>query len=195
MKKKILLFLWLTISVVANAQKNTKPVIISIFNESTAIPFSRFLTLPMHPGLQLGTEFDYKVKKHSRRFQTANISYFYHNHLAQGIAINTELGYEYRSKAGPAFAGLLGLGYLHTFSTAEEFTHSNGHYEKNADKGNARVFPSVSLDVGYYLKKAEKNSPKLFIRYQSWAEYPYSPDFIPVMTHINLHVGAKFFIK
>ncbi len=71
----------------------------------------------------------------------------------------------------------------------------NGQYEKKADKGNARLYPSFSIDIGYYLKKAHTHSPKIFMRYQSWAEYPYSPDFIPVMTHINLNLGAKFFIN
>jgi len=105
------------------------------------------------------------------------------------------LGYEYRLKFGLAFSGLLGIGYMHTFATAEEFTFTNGQYVKKSDKGNARLYPSFSIDIGYYIKKTEKNSPKIFIRYQSWAEYPYSPDFIPVMTHINLHVGANFFIN
>jgi hypothetical protein len=171
------------------------PINISLYNESTAIPFTRFFTTPIHPGIQSGTEFNYKIKEHSRMFQTANICYFYHNYLSQGIGLNTELGYEYRLKSGLAFAGLLGLGYMHTFATTEEFTFSNGHYEKKTDKGNARLYPSLSIEIGYFLKKAEKNSPKIFIRYQSWVEYPYSPDFIPVMTHINLHIGAKFFIN
>jgi len=180
---------------VSNAQNKSIPISISIFNESTAIPFTRFVTTPIHPGIQMGTEFNYKIKEYSRLFQTANLSYFYHNNLAQGIGINTELGYEYRLKMGLAFEGLLGIGYIHTFVTNEEFTFMNGHYEKKADKGNARLYPSFSLDIGYYLRKADNNSPKFFIRYQSWVEYPYSPDFIPVMTHINLHLGAKFFIN
>lgn len=176
-------------------QEKAIPINISLFNESTAIPFTRLITLPIHPGIQIGTEFNYKAKEYSRFFQTANICYFYHNYLAQGIGLNTELGYEYRLKFGLAFSGLLGIGYMHTYATTEEFTFSNGHYEKKADKGNARLFPSLSIDIGYYLKKTEKNSPKIFIRYQSWVEYPYSPDFIPVMTHINLHIGVKLFIK
>jgi hypothetical protein len=176
-------------------QQKTIPINVSVFNESTAIPFTRFVTAPIHPGIQMGTEFNYKVKEHSRLFQTANISYFYHNYLAQGIGLNTELGYEYRLKFGLAFEALLGIGYMHTFATAEEFTFTNGQYEKKADKGNARLFPSFTIDIGYYLKKSLPNSPKIFVRYQSWVEYPYSPDFIPVMTHINLHIGAKFFIN
>jgi hypothetical protein len=191
---RILIFLILITPTVLLGQGKAIPINVSIFNESTAIPFTRFVTTPIHPGLQLGTEFNYKVKEHSRLFQTANISYFYHNYLAQGIGLNTELGYEYRLKFGLAISGLLGVGYMHTFATAEEFTFANGQYVKKADKGNARLYPAFSIDIGYYLKKEDKNSPKIFIRYQSWVEYPYSPDFIPVMTHINLHIGAKFFI-
>ncbi|MBP9923718.1 MAG: hypothetical protein KBF92_07800 [Bacteroidia bacterium] len=193
--KRIALIIVLVLPIALFGQKNSRSINISIFNESTAIPFTRLITTPIHPGIQLGTEFNYNIKEHSRLFQTAGIFYFYHNYLSQGIGLNTELGYEYRLQSGIAFTGLLGIGYLHTFATAEEFTFSNGHYEKRADKGNARLYPSLSLDIGYYLKSTEKNSPKLFIRYQSWAEYPYSPDFIPVMTHINMHFGVKIFIN
>ncbi len=192
---RILIFLIFISPTVLFGQVKTIPINVSIFNESTTIPFTRLITTPIHPGLQLGTEFNYKVKEHTRLFQTANISYFYHNYLAQGIGLNTELGYEYRLKFGLAFSGLLGVGYMHTFATAEEFTFTNGQYVKKVDKGNARLYPSFSLDIGYYLKKADESSPKIFIRYHAWAEYLYSPDFIPVMTHINLQVGAKFLIN
>lgn len=194
MNKNLLLLWLLTFSLVTNAQKRAIPVSVSLFNESTAIPFTRFFTTPIHPGIQLGTEFNYSSKMHSRFFQTANISYFYHNYLAQGIGLTSETGYEYRLKNGISFSTLLGVGYLHTFTTAEEFIFTNGQYVKKADLGNARLYPSLSFGIGYYLKSEEKSSPEVFLRYQSWAEYPYSPDFIPVMTHINLHVGAIFFI-
>lgn len=177
-----------------HGQKRPVPLNISLFNESTAIPFTRFVTTPIHPGIQVGTEFNYRQKINSRLFQTANVSYFYHNYLAQGIGLHSEFAYEYRMKSGLACTALAGLGYMHTFATTEEYVFKDGTYQKKADVGNARLFPSFSLDLGYYLKKSEPGSTKIFIRYQSWAEYPYSPDFIPVMTHINVHVGIKFFI-
>lgn len=190
--KKFLLILLFAGSTVLFGKGKAIPLNISLFNESTGIPFTLFLTTPIHPGLQLGTDFNHRVKKHSRLFQTANIAYFYHKHLAQGISLSSELGYEYHLKFGLAITGLLGLGYMHTFATTEEFTFSNGQYQKKADKGNARLYSSFSVDIGYYLNKT--NSPKLFLRYQPWLEYPYSPGFIPVMTHINLHIGITFFI-
>jgi hypothetical protein len=176
------------------AQQKAIPVNVSVFNESTAIPFTRAFTEPIHPGIQLGTEFNYSAKAHSRWFQTANVSYFYHNYLAQGIGLSTEIGYEYRLNFGLAIQGLLGVGYMHTFATGSEFSLSGGQYEEKPDRGNARFTPSLSFDMAYYLVKDDKSSPKIFIRYQAWAEYPYSPGFIPVMTHLNLHVGAGFSI-
>lgn len=192
---RLLLILLFTSPLLLRAQSGQIPVNISMFNEATAIPFTRLITTPIHPGIQLGTEFDYRHRTHSRFFQTANVCYFYHNYLTQGIGINSEVGYEYRLTCGAAFTALLGAGYLHTFATAEEFTFSNGHYEQKPDRGNGRLFPSFSIDAGYYLKRDNENSPKVFIRYQSWIEYPYSPGFIPVMGHINLHAGVKFFIQ
>lgn len=179
-------FLW--------SQEQAIPVRISVFNEATAIPFSKIITTPIHPGIQVGTEFEYKNEQRYRWFQTANVSYFYHNHLMQGVGINTELGYEHHLFENFSVSGLLGLGYMHTFTTKQEYAFTNGHYEKKPDKGNARLYPSISFDLGYSLKKGVNESPQIFIRYQSWAEYPYSPGFIPIMTHINFHVGAKIFI-
>jgi hypothetical protein len=192
---KVILLVMMITPAILFGQERPVPVNISLFNESTAIPFTRLLTFPVHPGIQIGTEFYYKIKKYSRLFQAADICYFYHNYLSQGIGIHTDLGYEYRLKNGIALSGLLGIGYMQTFATTEEFTFSNGHYEKKADRGNARLCPSFSVDIGYYTNKTVKNSLKIFIRYQSWAEYPYSPGFIPVMTHINLHAGVKFMIS
>lgn len=191
---KILICAVFLIPLLLNGQKNARPVSVSLINESTAIPFTRFITTPIHPGIQGGTEFNYRERESSRIFQTVNLNYFYHNHLAQGIGLNTEFGYEYRLKSGFAFASLLGLGYLHTFATAEEYDLKDGTYNNEADNGNARIVPSLSLQTGYFLSKSNVKSPEIFLRYQCWIEYPYSPDFIPLMTHINLHIGVKFFI-
>lgn len=170
------------------------PINLSIFNEATAIPFTQAFSTPIHPGLQIGTEFNLKSRPLARLFQTANLSYFYHHRLNHEISLYSELGYEQRLQSGPAFSALFGLGYLHTFATAEEFSFQDGQYRNRNDRGNARLMASLAFDVGFYLKKDQPSSPKIFLRYQSWLEYPYSPGFIPLMTHTNLHLGAKFFL-
>lgn len=170
------------------------PLQVSVFNEATALPFTRFLTLPLHPGVQVGTDWDYKAGNRSRLYQAVQLSYYYHGQLNQGVGLHTELGYEYRHRSGLAGGALLGLGYLHTFATTREYAFQDGQYVERRDFGNARLYPSLSLELGHYLRRADARSPKVFLRYQAWAEYPYSPGFIPVMTHINLHLGVRCFL-
>lgn len=170
-----------------------KPVVLSVslFNESAAIPFTRFFTVPMHPGINAACEFNYgkKERTHSRLYQNVSAGYFFHKHLMHGIFVSSEFGYEYRLKFGLSFTANIGLGYLHTFSTSKEYVFKDGKYNIKTDMGNSRLFPSISFDAGYYFLKKSRFNPRLFIKYQSWIEYPYSPGFIPVMTHINLHLG------
>lgn len=194
MSKAILLLLSFVPLCLWGQKQAAIPLNLSLFNEATAIPFSQFYTSPIHPGIQVGTEFTFREKSSSRFFQTANLSYFYHQRLNHGLSLYSELGYEQRLKFGAAVTGLFGLGYLHTFATAEEFAFQDGEYINQTDRGNARLLASLAFDVGFYLQKDRPNSPKIFLRYQSWLEYPYSPAFIPLMTHTNLHVGAKIFL-
>lgn len=170
------------------------PISVSVFNEGTALPFTQFLTLPIHPGIQVGTEFTYHHKGVNRIYQTVNGAYFYHNYMAQGYYLNTEIAYEFRTKFGLAFGALFGVGFLHTFSTQAEYALTDGEYIRKRDKGNPRLMPSLALDLGYYIKSKTTPGTKIFLRYQGWAEYPFSPGFIPIMTHINLHLGVKFHI-
>ncbi len=193
-KRTILIFI-ANLPLFLLGQQKTIPLRISVFNESTSIPFTKFFSTPIHPGIQAGTEYDYQVRGNSRMFQTISLSYFYHKYLAQGVGLNTAFGYEYRFKKGLAFAVLPGIGYMHTFATTKEYVFKDGQYHIKTDKGNPRLYPSLSIDSGYYLNKNNTLSPQLFIRYEIWAEYPYSPGFIPIMTHLNLHLGLKFFVN
>ena len=70
-------FLW--------SQTKPIPINVSLFNESTAIPFTRFITTPVHPGIQVGTEFDYNRKSHTRLFQTSPISITIISHKASAF--------------------------------------------------------------------------------------------------------------
>jgi hypothetical protein len=167
---------------------------ISVYDQSTAIPFTRFVTTPVHPGFQVAAEFDLNDRPHGRAFTAAHLGYFYHRHLAQGFYAGGDLGYETRTRFGLSFCGMIGVGYLRTYVTQPEYIFQNGSYVRRPDKGNGRLMPSLSLETGYYFKPARR-STQLFVRYQSWVEYPYSPGFIELMSHINLHLGVRFTIK
>jgi hypothetical protein len=190
MSKPILISIILVLS---SSMVISQPVSVSLLNESTAIPYTRFITTPIHPGIQFGTETDLKQYTNTRLFFALHIGYYYHKSFAQGIYIKPSLGFEYRHSSGFAVAGSLGLGYLHTFTTQEEYRLENGSYIKQKDSGNARIMPSLGLTLNYYLKPDNIQSPKIFFGYESWIEYPFSPGFIPLMTHVTTQLGVQFY--
>lgn len=177
------------------AQKKPTPVAIAVFNEATAIPFTKLLTTPVHPGVQAGTGVFYKQKKHSQLFQSLNIGYIFHSRLYHGFFVSTELGYDYKFNFGLNLKTSVGIGYMHSFRTQKEYQFKNGSYESKPDRGNGRATVSLGTGLGYRLQKKNIYSPEIFMMYQGWAEYPFSPGFIPVMTHTNLQLGTKFFIN
>ena len=77
-----------------------QPVTISLFNESTTIPYSTFLNDPIHPGVQIGTEFDWKESKNFRLYPSVSIGYILHKKLFQGLYANIELGFDYKTNFG-----------------------------------------------------------------------------------------------
>lgn len=125
-----------------------RPITISVFNESTTIPFSTFYNQPLHPGLQLGTELAWKESRHFRLYPAINLGYMFHKKLFQGVYANLALGLDIKSGIGLNLKTRLGLGYLHTFTTQQEFQFTDGRYQSRPDGGNARLIPSFSLGFG-----------------------------------------------
>ena len=170
------------------------PIKMAFSNEATAIPFTKILTKPIHPSFQIGTEYYYNIGLHYDFYQTASVGYIFHNHLYQGIYINTGIGYDYKLPIGLKLKSNIEIGYIHTFATQDEFQFKNGHYVNNPDKGNSRFMPMVSLGLGHIIKKEKQPKSEIYLMYKSWVEYPYSPGFISTMAHINLEVGYKIYL-
>ncbi len=178
---------------IAHSIWSQQPVTLSIFNESTAVSFHDLVNTPVHPGVQIGTEFNWKENRHFRLYPSISIGYMFHRKLFQGLFANLELGLDYKTSFGLNLKSKIGLGYLHTFSTQQEFQFEGGKYSSGRDKGNSRLMPSFTSGLGYRLSPERSESSEIFVLYQSWLEYPYSPGFIPLMAHTNLHLGFKFY--
>jgi len=191
LKQCVLILLFLPLfSITGYTQQS---VTVSVFNESTTIPYTTFFNTPLHPGVQIGTEFGRKAGKHFRLYPSVNVGYMFHRGLFQGFYANAEIGLDYKTAFGFNLKSKIGLGYLHTFTTQQEYQFSDGKYSSGPDVGNPRIMPSFTLGLGYDLQPKSSSSPEIFVLYQSWLEFPYSPGFIPLMSHTNLHLGTKFY--
>ncbi|MBD2705486.1 hypothetical protein IC229_33050 [Spirosoma sp. BT702] len=190
----LFLFSFLVAAIPAHSQPARLPIRLSVFSESTSIPFvDGFITRPIHPGVSLGTEWALKRLPKSRLIQGLSAGYYYHQSLTQGFFLSTDIRYEVRLPLS-LYASLgVGVGYLHTFRTGNEFRLEDGQYVLKKDNGNSHAMLSLPLELGIRLGRNGLESSKLFVQYQPWVEYPFSPGFIPLMTHTNLVVGCTFF--
>ncbi|WP_128546770.1 hypothetical protein [Larkinella soli] len=174
------------------AQKPGPALSLAVFNQGVAVPYTRLFTKPLHPGVQIDLEWTYGRGRHSRVLQSAGIGYYFHRHLAHGLYAGTALGYEYRTGSGLSASARLGLGYLRTLSAETTYTLVDGTYRPGRNAGTGHLMPSVSVDAGWYLRPKDPASARLFLRYQSWIEYPFAPGFIPFLSHVNLMAGLTF---
>ncbi len=190
---KILFLLLAVISILTLGKINAQnPVEISVFNESTGVPFSGLSLKPLHPGVQIGTDVSWHESQHHKTYLSINLRYIFHRHLYRAIGINLELGYDYRTDFGMNLKTGIGVGYLHTFNVKEEYQFRKEAYAKKPDKGNSRFTPSVSFGFGYLFDRKAFDSTEIFAKQQYWLELPYSPGFIPLMSHANSILGIKF---
>ncbi len=169
------------------------PVTVSVFSESTSLPFTTLWSDPVHPGIQVGTAFHGASRRALHVYPAVNLGYLFHRNLFQGVYANVEVGVDYRHSSGVTLRSKLGTGYLLTFTTRTEYVPVDGQLVVRKDRGNHRVMPSLTFGVGYRLKPGDPRSTELFMLHQTWLEYPYAGDFIPLMSHTNLHFGATFY--
>lgn len=182
--------------VTAEAQgRDWLPVSISVFNESTAVPFTRFLPTPLHPGIQAGVSRQWNRSQKHYLYQTASLSYFYHRHLYQASTLSTELGYDFRFPFGLNLKALFGVGYMLAMNTQEVYEFREGGYVSTANSLMSKFQTTLSLGLGYRILKDREGSPEVFFLYQAGVIYPFSADFIPVMAQANVHLGVKVPIR
>jgi hypothetical protein len=167
----------------------------AIFDEGTIIPFySGFASLPIHPGLLVGTEYYYHRSMRNQLFQTLNLGGYFHEGFEHGLFINTDVGYRHVIPCGIMGDILLGIGYLHTFSDNDVFKQDkNGQYVKIADYGNPRFTADASVGLGYDFAMKTKLSIQPYVRYQFFIEMPWAKGLDNLlMAHTVLQVGCIF---
>lgn len=169
------------------------PVTIAVFNESTSMPLSSPRVRTFHPGILLGSDIAWHETQRNKTYFSINLSYIFHKNLFKAIAIGFNIGYDYKMQYGGSLKTGIGVGYMHTFSVREKYILKNREYRLKKDMGHSRFTTSFSLGIGQRFNPNNFESTELFLKQQYWLELPYSPGFIPIMSHSNTLLGAKFY--
>ena len=94
MKAMILKYVLTLIAVQTFLQTNTqdiwrRPLTISIFKVATQLPGGR--VTPIHPGIELGTEFRYNHSAKNQWLQTIKVGGYYHQYSQTALQLYSEL--------------------------------------------------------------------------------------------------------
>lgn len=184
----------LLLTAVAHAQQKW-PLQVSFTGNATLLPpgiITRIFSDPLHPGLTVGTEYQYGKRGRHELFQTAKLGYFFHRYNQHAIQLYTELGYRVYATSRIDAGLLLGGGYHHAIRDQQFLKRNNdGTYTQIRNWGQPHALVSTALEGGYTTKVRRLSNVRFFLGYQFWVQTPFVKDIVPLLPHTTLRVGAS----
>ena len=181
----------------APAQKH-KPdhVRIAFTTLHTAFPFGSFsnlFTKEFHPGLEIGTGFNWKTKEKHDWFQTFEFGYSYHRFVQHSFALYSEVGYRYKFLKTFSAEVKLGAGYLHAIPAEKIFIlKDDGTYKKKASLGRPQAMAGFSMGIN---KKVSASGLTVFLEYQQRLQLPFIKSYVPLLPSNMLMIGVTIPVK
>jgi hypothetical protein len=174
--------------------QQSRPLSVAVFSNATALPTrSGEIFRSLHPGIAVGTAFQYNKSPRNQIFQTLKLGYIYHQFVQHSVQLYSEL--EYKKMVGNRvnIAGAVGAGYVHLFSATQVFRRNdNGQYEKKPNWGRPQVMGTFALGAGYLLNQNSEKPLEIFTRYQFWVQAPFVRQYVPVLPNTALHLGLNY---
>lgn len=167
---------------------------LALTNNHSAYPFSSFSALAAgtwHPGIEIGTGFNWSERKKHDWFQDVKLGYFYHQFIQHGIPLYTNFGYRYKfSDHFTASAGV-GAGMLFSMPDHKRYKlNSEGNYEA-WNKLRLQGMFVFNIGGGYRFALQKKHPLEAFITYQQRIQTPYVPSYVPLLPYNSLIFGIK----
>lgn len=193
MKKEILSIVFVFMFTNAYSQKHKLDhVSVAFTTLHTAFPFSSFsklFTEDLHPGVEIGTGFNWTTKTKHDWFQNFQLGYSYHRFVQHSLALYSEGGYRYKFLPTFSAEAKLGAGYLHAIPVGKIFElKDDGTYTKKANLGRPQGMVAFSLGLN---KKITNAGLEVFIQYQQRIQMPFIKSYVPLLPSNMLMAGIK----
>jgi len=186
----IITFKLILLIVTVNAQETwRRPVTLSLFTVATQFPGGK--VIPIHPGIEAGTEFRYNKSDKNQWLQTIKVGGYYHQYSQTAIQVYSELNY--RRKIIQKLRGdfRLGTGYLYAIPDLQTFILEDGIYKKKSNPGRSQLMITTSLGVRYQLSNSH-DGPQLLMHIQCFLQTPFIKSYVTVLPNTALHVGVAW---
>lgn len=171
---------------------------IALTNNHSAYPFSSFsklVTGEWHPGVEIGTGFNWSERKKHDWYQDVKLGYFNHQFIQHGIPLYTNFGYRYKFSKHFTAQGGIGAGMLLSIPDHKRYKLDNeGNYEAH-NKVRLQGMFVFNVGAGYRFALNKKYPLETFITYQQRIQTPYVPSYVPLLPYNSLMLGVKRAIK
>ncbi len=173
-----------------SATKKLNYIHVAFSNSHTAMPYGSFSQLfykEFHPGGEIGTDFDWKVKKKHDWFQTFKLGYSYHEFVQRSLMLYSEFGYRYKFPLGISAFSSIGAGWMRAIQDAEVFTlHDDGEYV-NAKKGRFHGMATFNVGVS---KQVSQSGFQIFMNYQQRFQFAFIDAYVPALPVNSMFIGV-----
>lgn len=170
-------------------------VLFSVFTANTLIPGGGDLFLTskvIHPGVDLGVEFELSKRGNNQWVYGARAGYFYHRLAQHAIQLYADCGYRRWMLSGHlTLESRLALGYLHVFPDLQVFKRSdNGSYESGLPFGRPQMMAALSLGPSYVFSPGGPHPIRVFLDYQLMIQTPFVKSYVPILPYTMVHFGV-----
>src|SRR5687768_7201100 len=196
--KRIFLLVFLFTGISAPAQKREKFISLSITNQQTTFPFSKFASLftkEFHPGLEAGYGILWRSRKKHDLLQSFHAGYFYHRFVQHAVPLYTQLGYRYKWPDRFSIQAAAGGGYLHSITDAAVLkADENGNYRNAKGMGRGQAILLISLEPEYQMQ-LQQLPARIFLRYSQMLQTPFIRSYVPLLPYNQVAIGVSCTLK
>lgn len=170
------------------AQQRFRYFSIAATNSASSYPVSGVPQLwkaGIHPGLTLGTGFNWKQFGNISWAQTFKIGFFRHRFIQNAVMLYTENGLRHAADKW-GISAMLGAGYLHSFVATDRFKqNTDGVYQSYGKWGRPQAMFGFTLGID----RSVGNGCRVFTRVQTILQTPFVQGYIPILPINQLHFG------
>jgi hypothetical protein len=169
------------------AQLNPKTLRVGFLNESMGLPSGKLTKLPIHPTINVGTDFRVRSGKHWQRAFGTDFYYYYQRSSEHALMLDASYRLGYKFNFGLQTNLTAALGYKHAILTGDKYKLRDGEYHEVTHWGKSQF--TTKLGIGMEYPISEKYS--LTTDYKAMVAAPFGDRILPFSLHTFLGVGVK----
>jgi hypothetical protein len=174
------------------AQHDYSTVSLAFTNENIALPFTRKVKSPAHPGVALGVEIPWRQMNQSELRWRGTLGAYFHEKVQHAVYAKAGLAYRYYLPFHIQVDAGADMGYAHSFYPSAIYEQTDdGGFEPVDQSGRPHAIASLGLGIGYDVLQNEERPLLVFLRYEMMVQTPFAVT-IPVIPHTFFHLGVQY---